>query len=693
MRLATGGRVAAAILTLTIPVLAEEEPVRAPGAEDRVVVTATRLADDEAEVAVEEVPAHVTVLTRERIEASGARTMQELLDGEAGFVVYDQVGNAVETTLDLRGFGGSGIAVYLDDVRLNDPRNNALSLETVPIDAVERVEIVRGSAAAVAGAGAEAGIVRIFTRRGKEPALGFTVASGTDDRARFGAEAGGRAAGFDGFVAASYDDSEGFRENSGGRSTRLAASGGRDFTAGRLELSVTATDQRWGNPGALTLEEWETNPSSAPFNQADRSSTDTRLAVLRWSGARSAAFSYAASLGFRNAASELLSTGRAAAAGFGGFFLDSDGDAWNLTAQGTWKGKLAGRENTFTFGAEWLDGSTDSLGWFTPPDDPTFVDRANPSAANTTDRRTEALYVHDSWRVASQWTLVAGARYDRDRVAYDESIPDPSLEDGRTFSETSLRAGAVFAASATWSVYGSYGEGFRPPTVEDLFAFPTFGSNPALEPERSRSVETGARVRHRGVALDAAIFRVDTDDEIVFDPDSPLGPGGANVNAGKTRREGIELAVRAPLGSRVNARGAVTRLDAEFLNGANEGRRVPLVPDWTLSAGFEFTLPAGIGLDLEGLHVGEQVLDNDDANAQSALPSYTVANARLSWSPAFAGARKPKPLTFWVEATNLFDRIYATRGIYAFDFTTFSSSVFVTPAPGRRILFGIDWRP
>ncbi|HEX6849968.1 MAG TPA: TonB-dependent receptor [Candidatus Polarisedimenticolaceae bacterium] len=692
MRHTMGGRAAAAtLLAFSIPILAEGEPVRAPGAEDRVVVTATRVADVDA--VVEEVPAHVTVLDREHIERSGARTLQDLLAAEAGIVVFDQVGNAVETTFDLRGFRGSGCAVYLDDVRLNDPRNNGLSLETVPIDAVERVEIVRGSAAAVAGAGAEAGIVRIQTRRGAAPALALHLATGSDGQERYGVDAGGSLSGFDGFVSASHDDTDGFRENAGGRTNRLAGSVGRTFAAGRLELSLTATDQRWGNPGALTLDEWAADPSAAPYNTLDRSEGDVRFAALRWRGAGSGRFTYVASLGWRDAATEVLSTGRAAAAGFGGFFLDSDTSAWNAAAQGTWRAALAGRENTLSVGVEALDGTTDALGWFTPPEDPGSVDRANPSAVNAIDRRTAAVYAHDSWKVSPKWTLTAGARFDRDRLAYDEAVPDPTLADARTFSETSLRAGAVFAPAPSWTVYGAYGEGFLPPTVEQLFAFPTFGSNPDLEPERSRSIEAGARFRRGGASVDAALFRIDTQDEIVFDPDSPLGPFGANVNAGRTRRRGFELSARAPFGTLATGRASVTRVDARFRNGAAAGNTVPLVPGWRASAGLGLRLPGRVELGLEAQYVDDQVLDNDDANAQQRLPGYTIANARLAWSPAFARERSEEPLTLYVEMRNLFDREYATRGIYALDFTTFENAVFVTPAPGRRVLFGLAWRP
>ena len=94
----------------------------------------------------------------------------------------------------------------------------------------------------------------------------------------------------------------------------------------------------------------------------------------------------------------------------------------------------------------------------------------------------------------------------------------------------------------------------------------------------------------------------------------------------------------------------------------------------------------------------EQVLSNDDANQQLRLDGYYVVDARLAWKPfdrtvsgAASGATsRPaiRSLELFVEGRNLADEQYATRGIYAFDFSTSANAVFVTPAPGRRWLAG-----
>jgi outer membrane receptor protein involved in Fe transport len=120
------------------------------------------------------------------------------------------------------------------------------------------------------------------------------------------------------------------------------------------------------------------------------------------------------------------------------------------------------------------------------------------------------------------------------------------------------------------------------------------------------------------------------------------------------------------------------------------------VPKVRVSAGIDASLPAGFGLRADALYVGPQVLDNDAANARAKLDAYSVVNLRAVWERALgdtAGSRAGRVALF-VDVKNLFDERYATRGIFAFDFSAVppADADFVTPAPGRRYLGGVSWR-
>jgi outer membrane receptor protein involved in Fe transport len=659
--------------------------------DERVVVTATRL--DDKPVSRNDVPASVTVLDRERIAASGARNLQDLLALEAGVALTDQVGNDVQKTLDVRGFfGGNRVAVFVDGARVNDPRNNSVALEQVSLDGVERIEITRGPAAALAGGGAEAGVVRVVTRRGTTPGASLSASAGTWNTARFDGTYGGDYGRFDLFVAGAHDTTDGFRPNAGGHQTRFNGALGMELGEDRrLSLSLLSSDLEYGNPGALTLAEFESDPHQNVFNTLDATDDATRQAVLSFQGSVGGGFSLAGNVAYRTEAATTLSTGRAAPT-FGGFFLDAEGGTWSGAAQATREATSSLGSHLIAFGAEILDGETESTGFFTDPTSPGSYDPSAPASRNTAGARNSALFLQDAWTLSSRWIVTAGARGDRSDVRYDETIPGTTPSDERTFSELSFRAGATFRPSEKVDLYASYGDGFLPPTPEQLFAFPLFGSNPDLAPEDTRAYEFGARSHGRLGALEAALFWIDTKDEIVFDPTPTTDdPFGQNVNAGATRRRGVEVSARGRIARDVAAFANATYTDAAFTNGANDGNRVPLVPELRAAAGFDASLPAGFGIRADALYVGAQVLDNDPANARAKLSDYTVVNLRVGWERALAGSRGGR-LGLFVEAKNLFDEPYATRGIFAFDFSTSTFEDFVTPAPGRRYLAGLTWR-
>ena len=693
------------LLAMALPVMAEP-PGEEPDAErvseppivvkEELTVTDTRLRGEPEDLS--RVPAHVTAIDRAEIRRSGARTLQELLALEAGVVVYDQVGNDLAKSFDLRGFGGTGTKLFLDGVPINDPRSNAAVMELVPLTALERVEITRGSTAALAGGGAEAGVINLWTGR-TGPGGSLSLAGGSFGSLEVAAEARGEIGGADLFLAGSLDETDGFRDNSAGELRRLAGKLGWDLGNGRrLELSVVEAESDLGAPGALTRDELGADRDRSPFNRLDSLGEGLAQATAAFQGPVGAGVFLAANVYARSRDSEILTTGRAAPL-FGGFFLDSQAEIVGSTVQAERLWEAGGRRNRLTGGIEWLDGDTAARGFFTPPGDPGRVDAAVLGSDNTARREALGVFVQNAWSPSPAWTLVAGARYDRDEVGYLERSPDPTNAASRAYSELSLKAGASWSPNERSTVYLSFGEGFLPPTVEELFSFPLFGSNAELRPEDSESWEVGARRRLAGGGrLEAALFRIDTRDEIVFDSGSPVGLFGANVNAGSARRGGLEVAVSLPLGApdgpgrRLFAN--LTLMDTELRSGANRGASLPLVPEERLAVGFEGQIVDRLRLRGDGLWVGEQALDNDESNSQGTLDAYTVINARLAWSPPVgsraAASGTGGPVLF-LEARTLLDESYESRGIFAFDFAAGRNEVFLTPAPGRRLMAGLEW--
>lgn len=699
--------------------------------QERVTVTSTRLSDrDEA---ARDVPASTVVISRAEIQASGLRTVQDLLARVAGAIHFDQIGNGIQTTFDLRGFTGGGITVLLDGARLNDPRNNSVALETIQLDAVERIEIVRGASAATVGGGSAAGVVNIVTRAGAGP-IGVSVDAGAGSFSgrRYGATFSGSSAaaaspasgaaaayaspagtapsGFDWLVAATREENDGFRENADARLDRIGASAGYTFAnRSRLTLSFHNADDKIGAPGALTLDEWDDDPQQAPFNQLDQSEISSHQGILNWRSAAMGLFTFAANVSYLSRSNRALTTGRSAPL-FGGFHIDARVHQLGGAVQTTAVVPTGRMEHAVTLGAEGASGTSDAVGCGTFSSDLTTCDPASfLNSDNSTRRRDVGIFLQDSIRLTRTITLLAGGRWDDSQFDYREAVPDPANDQNRSFSATSWKGGLTWNPVDAAGLYASYGESFQPPTVEDLFAFPGFGSNVDLDPIDAENYEVGARgiLAGRGSSTSGfvssfdwavSVFRTNLSNEIVFDPTpTPANPFGSNVNAGRSRHEGLELTGAWRILHWLHANFAYARTRASFENGPNEGNDVPLVPSSRFSETTELLFPHGIDLRVDFLHVGEEVLSNDDANGQERLDGYYLVDARLAWNPfdhlgagTWSGGARPTVRSFelFVEGKNLGDQEYATRGIYAFDFSTSANSVFVTPAPGRRWFAG-----
>src|SRR2546428_2872123 len=133
---------------------------------EEVVVTSTRLPGEE--VSTYDIPAKVTVITAEQIRQSGAQTVQEAIRYETGVVSYDQNGNPFQSSIDLRGFSGQPFpttSVFVDGVRVNEPDTNVARFDLIPLESIDRIEIIPGSSA-IYGKNALGGVINIITKRG-----------------------------------------------------------------------------------------------------------------------------------------------------------------------------------------------------------------------------------------------------------------------------------------------------------------------------------------------------------------------------------------------------------------------------------------------------------------------------------------------------------------------------------------------
>src|SRR5438067_8747361 len=181
--------------------------------DETVVITATRFPDLKRDL-----PIGVTVITADDIRKSATSNLPEIL-AQFGLLQGRNLAGTQNQQIDLRGFGVTGdqnTLILIDGLRITENELESAQLSAIPLESIERIEIVRGGGAVLYGSGATGGTINIITRRGqpgetRAHALARAGGYGTEE-ARAGLERYGEVLG--GGLAASYEDTNGYRRNS-----------------------------------------------------------------------------------------------------------------------------------------------------------------------------------------------------------------------------------------------------------------------------------------------------------------------------------------------------------------------------------------------------------------------------------------------------------------------------------------------
>jgi iron complex outermembrane receptor protein len=627
--------------------------------QDAVVITATRFPDTRRDL-----PVGVTLITADDIRKSASSNLGDVL-AQFGLLQIRDLAGTQNPQLDLRGFGITGdqnTLVLLDGLRINEADLESAQLSAIPLESIERIEIVRGSGAVLYGGGTSGGTINIITRRGKEgetraDALVRAGGYGTQE-ARAGFERYGESLG--GGLAASYEDTDGYRANGDYRQRSALGKLEARSREGRAYLKGGVDEQRAGLPGSLTETQINENPrqTNTPDDWRSRDGAHLVLGGTRYVGRHE----LSADLGYRQRNTQSFF------ATFGNFFTDTDASLWSFTPRAKVAFDALGRGQELIVGADFerWDYATRSTSMFG-------------SSIRNGDQDSAALYAQTNIWLTSSTRAVLGARTQRTTQRLTEEVFP--LSDRRTDHdleayEAALRQGFGHG----WSGYAKYGKSFRVANFDENACFFPPCAPTLLDPQTALSGELGVEYESRVLRLRASAYQIDLENEIYF---SPLA--GANINLSPTRRRGVELESAWKASESVDLRAALAFLDATFRSGVYggvdvSGNTVPLVPEVLATGGVYWTYAPRSRVSLSARYVGEERFDNDQANTfPRKQPAYTVVDVKLEQALA-------RNWQLALEVRNLFDKHYFSYGTATG--TTFSA----LPAPGRAGYLSIAWR-
>ena len=543
-----------------------------------VIVTASRF-----NASIDSAPVNVITITAEDIAASSANNITEVLRYQAGVGVSSLFGvNGSRSTIDLGGFGengGSNTLILLNGRRLNDLDLASVNLATIPLDSVERIELLQGSARVLYGDNAVGGVINIVTRSafdGERGDIGFEIGSFETRRLSAGLQ---KMLG-DNALSINVDGlrSDGYRDSNAVKNANVAAELSREDDGWERGIRYQQSYEDIQLPGAL----------NEPAYEADRK--------------QAGSFAYQAT------------EQRYSVEGF----VDSEGMAAEVAVRNKqWEADYGSQSEletlSFTprlrrqFGNHRVIGGLD-LYYST-------LDAESPWSTQYVTQKNNGLYLTDAISFPRKITLNLGIRRQLIEVrAGNAPAGNDRRGDGITSWDISLDHRHDYGATN----YLRVAQSFRAPVLDEMWNYVT-GALTLIKPQTARHFEVGNRqVFTNGIQMNASLFRINLEDEIAYDQVS-----FSNVNLDKTRRDGLNLGVKAPFAQKASVQAGYAWRKATYRAGPNDGKDIPLVPrnKFTLGGQYDFTPSAHLGLEV--VYTGSRYFGNDYANAGKKLDGYT----------------------------------------------------------------------
>jgi iron complex outermembrane receptor protein len=609
------------------------------------------------------IPARISTVTGEAIDAWEPRLLADALATQPGISMYDDLGTPFKVNLSTRGFNVGpvvglppGVSVFLDGVRQNEPDAAQVNFDLLPMEHIQRVELLSGSGSLL-GPNSLGGAVNLITRRGSGPLEAEAEISGGSfgtysGEGSIGGVTGG---GWDYYIAGGYENEDGWREATGAENLNGFLNVGRRGPQRGISFQAFGAESRAETAGSLPESIFNSSPRTN-FTAGDFEDLNQLQASLNGYAAfgrsRGAVTAYV-----RRTRAERFNVNQA-----------PDDNVRSFTANRTIGGNLDWRWTTPRPNGSFslrlgLDGAANQVHIELLEEDP-----INPSDQTlTTDVRSPSYdiagYALADLRLGNA-TISGGVRYDYIHVPFEDEL-DPTADTTNNFSRLSPRAGLSLEVGPGASVYGSVGQSFRAPAILELAcadetaACPlpfALGDDPPLDPVVATTFELGGQIVRGPAIVSASVYRTNVRDDISFIQSETAVFEGFFDNIGDTRREGVELGVQVlPVDelslyanyafTRATFRDAAEifsiRADEAFVgsplageNDVAEGDRLPLVPDHQVKFGGLLNLESGLQLGVDGRYTGKQWFRGDEANETAPLDGYFLTNLRVGFSRA-----------------------------------------------------------
>lgn len=595
---------------MAVLLLGSAPTVFAGNTAEPIIVTATRTAQT-----ANESLASVTVISRKDIERQQARSIQDLLRGVPGVSISNNGGPGKNTSVFMRGTNADHVLVMIDNIKVGSATTGTTAFQNIPIEQIERIEIVRGPRSSLYGSEAIGGVIHIFTRKG-EGKTGLTPSFS------FGGGSYGAMNGSTGLSG---------RNKQGWFNLTASGQGTKGFNACNGKPSP-------GGAGCFTNE---------PDRDGYRNVAGSARAGYRFKNGLEIDANFMHSAGRTQFDGSSFSPNKSVIAQqvLGGTMRYSLTDMWRVSV-------IAGRskQNSDNFqGSNFFSQFNTRRDNITLLNDLTFgknhlttlgLDYQNDHVDSTTDF---AVTSRNNWAVFGQHQA---------KFAKHDMQLSLRRDDNQQFgSRVTGGAGWGYPISDNTRLTANFGSAYKAPSFNELY-FPGFG-NDKLRPEESRSYELGINGKKDWGTWSLNIYETHIDNLIATafdDVEERFFPD----NVDKARIRGLEAVVNTEIkGWRLN--GNLTFLDPENRSsGANRGNILARRAEQTFRLDTNRTFFDKYTVGAMFLAEGERY---DDLANTRKLDSYTRFDLRSEYH-----INKNWRLQGRIE--NLFDKQYETASFF-----------------------------
>lgn len=691
----------AALPALLLPLIAAAQAAD----EQTMVVTAAPTTVSELDT-----PAAVSVVNGDEMRQAAPRVnLSESLGAVPGLQVQNRQNYAQDLQLSIRGFGSRstygvrGLRIYVDGIPATMPDGQGQT-SNIDIGSVDTIEVLRGPFSALYG-NSSGGVINVTSQTGTQPpTVEASSYYGSFGTWHYGMKAtgavgdGSHAGDVDYTVSTNRFTTHGYRDHSGARKNLANARlGVRINDVSKLTLLLNSVDIKANDAGGLTADEWRDNPRQSPHGDQYNTRKNTRQTQ--------AGLRYERQLSAQDDLSVMMYAGERETTHFqsiprapqlkpshAGGVIDLTRHYQGIDTRLTHRGELL-VPVTLTAGLDYENMSERRKGY----ENFVMVNGAPQYGEQGALRRNERNlmwnvdpYLQTQWQLTDKLSLDAGVRYSS--VWFDSNdyyiTPGNGDDSGDASYHKWLPAGSLkYALTDAWNVYLSAGRGFETPTINELSyrSDNQSGLNFGLKPSTNDTVEIGSKTRIGNGLFTAALFQTNTDNEIVVDSSS--GGRTSYKNAGKTRRQGMELGLDQQFGESWRLKAAWTWLDATYRTNVCDdascnGNRIPGIARNMGYASFGYQPEQGwyAGSDIRYM---SDIMANDENTAKA--PSWTVVGLTTGYKWSYGRM----DMDLFGRIDNLFDREYVGSVI-----VNESNGRYYEPAPGRNYGIGLNlaWR-